>query len=119
MATEYLETKKANDRQTRTLVRTCHNYKNIVLVNETFNENTRLWRSDNSFIIPVNYIKPIVEYTKQHDVFQLTRTPEKSAAVSGYPYSPRYYGCITPIKTKNGRGCEKIFKENQKIVRGL
>ena len=110
MATEYLEIKKANDRQTRTPVRTCHNYKNIVLVHETFDENTRLWRSDKSFIIPVNYIEPIVEYTIQHDVFQLTRTPEKSAAVSESPYSPRYYGCITPIKTKTGEDVKKVSK---------
>ena len=119
MATDYLEIKKANDRQTRKLVRNCHNYENIVLVNEIFDENTRLLRSDNNFIIPVIYIKPIVEYTKQQDVFQLTRTPEKSAAVSGSPYSPRYYGCITPIKRKTGDDVKKMSKRTKKIVRGL
>ena len=31
----------------------------------------------NSFIIPVNYIEPILDYTKQNDLFQLTKTPEK------------------------------------------
>ena len=36
MATDYLEVKKANDCQTRTLVHMCHNYKNIALVMETF-----------------------------------------------------------------------------------
>ena len=84
-------------------------------MNKTFDENTRLWRSDNSFIIPVNYIKPIVEYTKQHDVFQLTRTPEKSAAVSESPNSPRYYGCTTPIKTRTGGDVKKLSKRTKKL----
>ena len=78
MAAEYLEIKKIHDSQTRTLVRTCHNYKNVALANEAFNECTGLWRSDNSFFTPLNYIKPIVDYTKQHDIFQPTKTPEKT-----------------------------------------
>ena len=63
MAKDYLEIKKANDCQTRTLVRMCHNYKIIALVKETFDDKTGLWRSENSFILPINFIKPISDYT--------------------------------------------------------
>ena len=115
MAAEYLEINKTNDSRTRTLVPTCHNKKNVALVKETFDENTGLWRSDNSFIIPVNYIKPIVDYTKQHDIFQLTKTPEKNSTVIDSPYSPRYYGCITPIKTKMGEDLKKLSKRTIKL----
>ena len=82
---------------------------------EKFNENTGLWRSDNSFIIPVNYIKPIVDYTKQHDIFQLTKTPEKNSTVIDSPYSPRCYGCITPIKTKMGEDLKKLLNTTRKL----
>ena len=34
--------------------------------------------TQNSFIIPVDYIEPILEYTKQNYLFQLTKTQEKS-----------------------------------------
>ena len=69
MATGYLEIKKANDCQTRTLVRMCHNYKKIALVKETVDDKTGLWRSENNFILPINFIKPISDYTKQHSIF--------------------------------------------------
>ena len=67
MTAEYFE-KKTNDSQIRTLVRTCHNYKNVALMKETFDENTGLWRSDNSFIITksrktVEHINLCVVYT--------------------------------------------------------
>ena len=115
MAAAYLEIKKNNDSVTRTLVRTCHNYKNVALVKEMFDENTGLWRIDNNFIIPVNYIKPIVDYTKQHDIFQLTKTPEKNSTVIDSPYSPRYYGCNTPIKTKTGEDLKKLSKRTRML----
>ena len=82
---------------------------------ETFDENTGLWRSDNSFVIPVNYIKPIVDYKKQHDIFQLKKTPEKNSTVIDFPYSPRYYGCITPIKTKMGEDLKNLSKRTRKL----
>ena len=115
IAAENLEINKTNDSQTRTLVRTCHNYMNVALMKETLDENTGLWRSDNSFIIPVNFIKPIVDYTKQHDIFQLTKTPEKNSTVIDSPYSPRYYGCITPIKTKMGEDLKKLSKRTRNL----
>ena len=117
MAAEYLEIKKSNDSQTRTLVRTCHNYKNVSLVKETFDESMGLSRSDNSFFIPVNYIKPIVDYSKQHDIFQLTKTPEKNTTVIDSPYSPRYIGCITPIKIKMGEDLKNISKRTRKLFK--
>ena len=100
MAAEYLEIAKTSERDTRTLVRICHNFKNIVLVKESFDYKTELLHTKNSFIIPVNYIEPILEYTKQNDLFQLTRTPEKLFRQEESPYAHRYYGCITPIQTK-------------------
>ena len=115
MATDYLEIKKANDCQTRTLVRMCHNYKNITLVKETFDDKTGLWRSENSFILPIKFIKPISDYTKQHDIFQLTRTPEKNSVLAESPYSPRYYGCITPIKLKRGSDVKTLSKRTRKL----
>ena len=77
MAAEYLEIAKTIERGTRTLVRMCDNFKNIVLANESYDDKTELWHTKNSFIIPVNYIEPILDYTKQNDLFQLTKTPEK------------------------------------------
>ena len=97
MAAEYLE----NDSQTRTLVRTCQNYKNVAWGKEMFDENTVLCSSDKSFVITVNFIKPIVEYTKEN-IFQLTKRPEKNSAVIDSADIPHYYGCITPIKIKMG-----------------
>ena len=43
----------------------CHNFKNFVLVKESFDYKTELWHTKNSFIVPVNYIEPILEYIKQ------------------------------------------------------
>ena len=80
-----------------------------------FDENTGLWRSDNSFIIPANYIKPIVDYRKQHDIFQLAKTPENISTVIDSPYSPRCYVCITPIKTKMGEDLKKLLKRTRKL----
>ena len=54
----------------------------------------------NSFILSVNYIEPILEYTKKNDLFQLTKTPEKSLLQEESPYAHRYYGCITLIPRK-------------------
>ena len=84
---------------------------------KTFDENTGLWPSDNSFTIPVNYIKPIVDYTKQHDIFQPTKTPEKNSTVIDSPYFPHYYGCITPIKTKIGEVPKKLSKRTRKLFK--
>ena len=67
MAAEYLEIAKTSERGTRTLVRMCHNFKNIVLVKESFDDKTELWNTKNSFFVPVNYIEPILEKTKQND----------------------------------------------------
>ena len=50
-----------------------------------------LWHTKNSFIIPVNYIEPVPEYTKQNDLFQLKKTPEKTSRQQESPYAPRYY----------------------------
>ena len=74
MAAEYLEIAQKSERDTRTLVRMCHNFKNIVLVKGSFDDKTELWHAKNSFIIPLNYIEPILEYAKQNDLFQLTKT---------------------------------------------
>ena len=100
MAAEVLEIAKTIERNTRTLVRMCHNFKNTVFVRESFDDKTQLWHRVNSFIVPVNYIEPILEYTKQNDSIQLTKTPEKLLGQEETPYAHRYYGCITPIQTK-------------------
>ena len=98
MAAEYLEIAKTSE---RTLVRMCHNFKNLVLVKESFNDKTKLWHTKNSFIVPVNYIEPISEYTKQNDLFQFEKkTLEKSLRQEESPYARRYYGFITHIQTK-------------------
>ena len=108
MAAEYLEIAKTSERGTRTLVRMCHNFKNIVLANESYDDKTELWHTKNS-IIPVNYIEPILDYTKQNDLFQLTKTPEKLSRQEESPYAPRYYGCITPIQTRK-QNVKKLSK---------
>ena len=114
MAAEYLEIAKTSERGTRTLVRMCHNFKNIVLVKESFDDKTELWHTKNSFILPVNYIEPILEYTKQNDLFHLTKTPEKSPRHEESPYAHRYYGCITPIQTKK-QDVKKLAKRTRKL----
>ena len=114
MAAEYLEIVKTSERGTRTLVRMCHNFKNIVLVKESFDDQTELWHTKNSFIVPVNYIEPILEYTKQNDLFHLTKTPEKSPRQEESPYAHRYYGCITPIQTKK-QDVKKLAKRTRKL----
>ena len=114
MAAEYLEIAKTSERGTRTLVRMCHNFKNIGLVKEGFDDKTQLWHTKNSFIVPVNYIEPILEYTKQNDLFHLTKTPEKSPRQEESPYAHRYYGCITPIQTKK-QDVKKLTKRTRKL----
>ena len=114
MAAEYLEIAKTSGRGTRTLVRMCHNFKNIVLVKESFDDKTELWHTENSFIVPVNYIEPILEYTKQNDLFHLIKTPEKSPRQEESPYAHRYYGCITPIQTKK-QDVKKLAKRTRKL----
>ena len=114
MAAEYLEIAKTSERGTRTLVRMCHNFKNIVLVKESFDDKTQLWHTKNSFIVPVNYFEPILEYTKQNDLFHLTKTPEKSPRQEESPYAHRYYGCINPIQTKK-QDVKKLTKRTRKL----
>ena len=114
MAAEYLEIAKTSERGTRTLVRMCHNFKNIVVANESYDDKTELWHTKNSFIIPVNYIEPILDYTKQNDLFQLTKTPEKLSRQEESPYAPRYYGCITPIQTRK-QNVKKLSKRTRKL----
>ena len=73
MAAEYLEIAKTSERGTRTLVRMCHNFKNIVLVQESFDDKTELWHIKNSFIVPVTYLEPILEYTNKTIYFILQK----------------------------------------------
>ena len=47
--------------------------------------------------------------------FQLTRTPEKNSVLAESPYSPRYYGCITPIKLKRGADVKTLSKRTRKL----
>ena len=82
---------------------------------EKTEKNAGQWHSDNNFFIPVNYLKPIINYTKQNDTFQLTKTPEKNTAVAESPYSPRYYGCITPIE-KMVEDIKNLFKTTRKLL---
>ena len=112
MAAEYLKIAKTGERGTQTLVRMCHNFKNIVLVKEYFDDKTELWHTKTSVFVPVNYIEPIIEYTKQN-VFFFTKTPEKSLQVES-SYAHRYYGCITPIQTKK-QDVKKLAKRTGKL----
>ena len=112
MAAEYLEIAKTSERDTRSLVQRCHNFKNIVLVKKSFDDKTELWHTKNSFV-PVNYIELILEYTKQNDFFQLTKTPEKSFRHES-PYAHPYYGCIAPIQTKK-QDLKKLAKRTKKL----
>ena len=114
MAAEYLEIAKTSERGIRTLVRMCHNFKNFVLVKESFDDKTQLWHTKNSFIGPVNYIEPILEYTKQNGLFQLTKTPKKSLQHEESPYAHQYYGCITPIQTKK-QDVTKLAERTRKL----
>ena len=110
MAAEYLEIAKTSERGTRTHVRMCHNFENIVLVKESFDDKTELWHTKNSFFVPVNYIEPILEYKKQNDLFHLAKTPEKLLQEES-PYAHRYYGCNIPIK----QDVKKLAKPTRKL----
>ena len=112
MAAEYLEIAKTSERGTRTLVRMCHNFKNIVLVKESFDDKTELWHTKNSFFVPVNYIEPILEYTKQNDLFHLTKTPEKSLKRRVSICSSILWMYYSHSNKK--AGCEKIGKAHTK-----
>ena len=74
MAAEYLETAKTSERGTGTLARA-----NVSQLQKFCPCEGKLWWQDrimahkNSFIVPVNYIEPILQYTKQNDLFQLTK----------------------------------------------
>ena len=68
----------------------------------------------NSFIVPVNYLEPILQYTKQNDLFQLTKTPEKLLGQEESPYAYRYCGCNTPIQTKK-HYVKKLAKRTRKL----
>ena len=114
MAAEYLAIAKTSERDTPTLVRMCHKFKNIVLVKESFDDKTELWHTKNSFIIPVNYIVPILENNKQNDLFQHIKMPEKSFRQEESPYAHRFYGCITPTQTKK-QDVKKLAKRTKKL----
>ena len=82
MARDYLETKKTNDCRTRTIVRLCHNYKNIALVKETFDDRT-FDDLDYGAVKTVLFYRSISLYQlatipSNTIIFQLTRTPEKT-----------------------------------------
>ena len=81
---------------------------------ESFDDKTQLWHTKNSFIVPVNYIEPILEYTKQNDLFHLTKTPERSPRQEESLYAHRYYESITPIQTKN-QDVKKLTKRTRKL----
>ena len=85
---------------------------------ETFNKNTGLWRSDNRLIITVNYIKPIVDYTKQHDIFQLTKRARKAQYLLILVIL-RVTMVALHLFEKNGRGSKEIIEENEKAFRRL
>ena len=79
----------------------CHNFKNIVLVKESYDDKTELWHTKNSFIIPVNYIEPVLENTEQNDLFQLTKTPEKTSRQQQSPYAPNIMDVLLQFKRKS------------------
>ena len=81
---------------------------------ESFDDKTELWHIKNSFIVPLNCIEPILEYTKQNDLFQLTKTAEKSLRQEESQYAHRYYGCITPIQMKK-QDVKKLAKRTRKL----
>ena len=92
----------------------CHNFKNIVFVNEDFDDKTKLWHTRNSFIVPVTCIEPILEYTKQNNLFQLTKTPEKLIEKEECPYAHEYYGCVTPFQAEK-QDVKKLAKRTRKL----
>ena len=54
MTAQYLETAKTIERGTRTFERMCHNFENIVLVRENFDDKKKFWQTKNNYILPVN-----------------------------------------------------------------
>ena len=52
--------------------------------------------------------------TQPKNLFQLTKTPEKTTRQQESPYAHRYYGCITPIQTKK-QDVRKLTKRTRKL----
>ena len=112
MAAEYLEIAKTSERDTRTLVQMCHNFKNIVLVKESFDDKTELWHTKNGFIIPVNYIleSQFSNIPNRTIYFSLQKRQKNE-----FPYAHRYYGCIAPIQTKK-QDVKKLSKRTNNFL---
>ena len=115
IATDYLEIKKANDCQTRTLVRMCHNYKNIALVKETFDNKTGLWHSENSFFYRSTLLNLLATIQNNTIFSSSPELQKKNSVLAESPYLPRYYGCITPIKLKRGADVKTLSKRTRKL----
>ena len=113
MAAEYLEIAKTSERGTRTLVRMCHIFKNIVLVKETFDDKTQLWHTKNSFIVPVNYIEPILEYTKHNDLISTYKNARKIVTTRRVSICSSILWMYYSHSNKKA-GCEKIGKANKR-----
>ena len=78
MAAKYLEIAKTSDRGTRTLVRMCHNFKNIVLVKESFDDKPQLWHTKNSFLFQLNTLKQYLNTQNRTIYFNLQKRQKKS-----------------------------------------
>ena len=118
MAAEYFEIAKTSERGTRTLLRMYHNFKNTVLLKESFDDKTQLWHTKNSLFIPVNYIEPMFEYEKQNVFFSTNKNARKIVRTR------RVSVCSSTLRmyyshSNKQAGCEKIGKANKKTFCGL
>ena len=80
MTTKVLEIKRYSFDycSTRTLVRKCHDSKNIVIVNQdNISESEKEWKTmeRSEIMIPMSYLKPIMDYAQQNDCYNMLKTP--------------------------------------------
>ena len=77
MTSNILELRNFTDSSFRTLVRKCHNNKNLLIVNQEWNSRTGEWETDDrdTMMLPMKFLKPILSYAHLHDTFQILKAP--------------------------------------------
>ena len=104
MTSNILELRNFTDSSFRTLVRKCHNNKNLLIVNQEFNSRTGEWETDDrdTMMLPMKFLKPILSYAHLHDTFQILKTPSPKKPKSKYsPDEKQLYGYCSPVITRN------------------
>ena len=103
MTSKVLELKNFSESSFRTLVRKCHNHKNLLVVLQQFNSSTGEWETDDrdSMLLPMKFLKPIVSYAQSQDSFKILKTPSpKKPKGINSPDEKDLYGYCSPVSSR-------------------